>query len=501
MNSSFDGALHLVQGSLLRCASLLVPAEQREDWADEWSGELWHVRDSLLDSAAFSWDAEREVIAFCLGAFPDALCVRSQAERKSSSSAHIHQSAGQCLLWLSTILAVCGIIAQLLPGVQAEKEAAQFRIRSDVLSIVDSQSGAASASISTALYRDWRATRQRYFDDLAFYRVSRESVSKDHARKHWRVAHATPNLFSVLGLPIQYSQLSADDFGEETPVILGHEVWMRDFGGSPQVAGTTLRIGEMKVRIAGIAPAGAWHLSGDPEVWLLQPAEELISASPSQKRGFLLAKLSERGKFIASGRTVSIDARGPADSEIELYGTPLEAPVSGPWSVYAFALFLALLALPAVTSVSLGESSISMHRASAKQRLYRGLFLLAKFFLIAMTALYASLDIAYWYTYSYSPTGEFFQLIATFAICLFGFRWALADQRQRCPVCLRRVTHPARVGLASRTFLGWNGTELICMGGHTLLHVPSLPTSWFSSQRWLYLDSSWEFLFADTHAY
>ena len=76
---------------------------------------------------------------------------------------------------------------------------------------------------------------------------------------------------------------------------------------------------------------------------------------------------------------------------------------------------------------------------------------------------------------TYSPLAEFAQLVWCFTICLFGFRWALADQRQRCPVCLRRVTHPARVGLASRTFLGWNGTEMMCMGGHTLLHVPSLP--------------------------
>jgi hypothetical protein len=34
------------------------------------------------------------------------------------------------------------------------------------------------------------------------------------------------------------------------------------------------------------------------------------------------------------------------------------------------------------------------------------------------------------------------------------------------------------------------------MGGHSLLHVPSLPTSWFSNQRWLLLDPSGEFLFA-----
>jgi hypothetical protein len=48
-------------------------------------------------------------------------------------------------------------------------------------------------------------------------------------------------------------------------------------------------------------------------------------------------------------------------------------------------------------------------------------------------------------------------------------------------------------------FLAWNGTELMCASGHTLLHVPGLPTSWFETQRWLYLDTSWEFLFAGTN--
>jgi hypothetical protein len=89
------------------------------------------------------------------------------------------------------------------------------------------------------------------------------------------------------------------------------------------------------------------------------------------------------------------------------------------------------------------------------------------------------------------------QFAASFVICLFGLRWAIMDQSRRCPVCLRRVTHPAQVGIASCNFLGWNGTEMICTGGHALLHVPSLPTSWFSRQRWMYLDTSWDFLFAD----
>jgi hypothetical protein len=57
------------------------------------------------------------------------------------------------------------------------------------------------------------------------------------------------------------------------------------------------------------------------------------------------------------------------------------------------------------------------------------------------------------------------------------------------------LANPARVGQFSRNFLAWNGTELVCLSGHGLLHVPDIPTSWFSSQRWLYLDPSWSALF------
>jgi hypothetical protein len=95
-------------------------------------------------------------------------------------------------------------------------------------------------------------------------------------------------------------------------------------------------------------------------------------------------------------------------------------------------------------------------------------------------------------------SSEYIQLVSSFSICLFGLRWALRDQRQRCPVCLGKLTHPARVGQPSRNFLAFNGTELICVGGHGLLHVPEIPTSWFSTQRWMYLDPSWEILFPES---
>jgi hypothetical protein len=121
--------------------------------------------------------------------------------------------------------------------------------------------------------------------------------------------------------------------------------------------------------------------------------------------------------------------------------------------------------------------------------------LCTKIALLLPIVYFASLDMAYAFATPYSNAAAYIQLVSTFALCLFGLRWILRDQRQRCPVCLRLVEHPAQVGQASRTFLAWNGTELMCMDGHTLLHVPGIPTSWFGAQRWLYLDTSWDFLF------
>ena len=286
--------------------------------------------------------------------------------------------------------------------------------------------------------------------------------------------------------------------GPDIPaVILSYQTWRRDFAGDPEVAGRIVLIGNLSARVAGVMPFGAWRLPEDPDAWLLEPDSQLAAIASRSARGYLIAHLTPLGEAAMQGECIPISVRAAEDDDLEFYGVSFAHRLKGPWGLFEFALILSLLALPAVTSVTMGESNYSHHRPSYKRTLYRWAFLGAKFALVASIAYFVSLDLAYWNASNYSPVAEFSQLAWSFTICLFGFRWALADQRQRCPVCLRRVSHPAHVGLASRTFLGWNGTEMICMGGHTLLHVPALPTSWFSGQRWLYLDSSWDFLFAD----
>lgn len=496
MKPTSDFVFSPAQRGLIHTASLLVPLPQREEWSREWLAELWHVRHALVRiDETISLESQREITCFCLGAFPDAFCLRTQPGPLTAPPAHIHGSAGQTLLWLSAAVAICCIIARLLPGVNAENEAARFPIKSNVLHVTLAAGSFSKPEISTRQFRDWKTSPQRFFEDLAFYSVFRESARTGPTTTHWNVAHSSENLFALLGVPILLAAQSDDVDSDLPAAVLSHDTWMSTFAGDSHIAGRVLRTGSRKVRIVGVAPAAGWQLPGAPDVWLLESEAQLASDTSSESTGFLFAQLSNRGQSEMAGPGITISARDQ-DVMIDLFGAPIIAPVEGPWGIFKFALFLALVALPAVISVSLGDSHVSSHRPSAKQRICRALFLLAKFILVAALGLYASLDAAYFSTTGFSPFGELLQLMACFSICLAGFRWAIADQRRRCPVCLRRVTNPATVGLASRTFLGWNGTELICMGGHALLHVPSLPTSWFSGQRWLYLDSSWEFLFA-----
>jgi hypothetical protein len=489
----------LLHSGLLRSASLLVPGPQRAEWIREWRGELWHVRQACAPAGRLSWQGEREVTAFCLGAFQDALCLRRAGGHRSLPFADMEGTARQCVLVLAAVLMASYAIALLLPGVRAERSLWPRKVNPNLV-LIQQEAGNFDArpSIAPAQFRAWQGREQKYFDGFAFYRVTREPVELESAsngtqdKAAWGVARASSNLFTLLGLPVRFGEARELTSGDLPEVILSEKVWKRQFGADPHVAGVVVHLGRLAARVAGVAPDGSLGLPGGVDAWLLEPDAEMGAAGA----GYVVAHLTDMGNAAMWAGCVHIAANGPGDAEDDLLGVALEECKPAPETLYLFAVFLALLALPAITSVSLGESSVNPQKTSWSRRLQRWSFLCAKIALLLPIVYFVSLDLAYGCTTLGRERAVYIQLISTFAMCLFGLRWVLKDQRQRCPVCMRTVTHPAQVGQASRTFLDWNGTEMMCMGGHTLLHVPSLPTSWFSTQRWLYLDTSWGFLFA-----
>ncbi len=493
MNRLLNLALRAFCIILLHTASVLLPARRRTEWLHEWQTELWYVM-----RGAYGIRDGLQTIPFCLGSFADAFCLRRQWRKESREAEPILSSPAQCLLCLATLAVFCAILSRLVPSVGAEFDTVLHPLHSNLIVIAAADSASDTPAVSLAEFRSWKSSYQRYFDGLAFYRTeSQAGVLPTGRSSTFTVALASTDMMALLGLPLRQQANEAAGDGKSLPeAVLSYEAWVQNFGSNPHIAGHVMQIGGRTVRIAGVLPCSSWKLPSKPDIWLLA-SNATLDSDIGTKWGYVIAHLTRYGQDAMVSDQISVTVRGTGDHESNFCGIRIVDHAAGPVRIYLFALLLALLALPAVTSVSMSESSFSAHRPSWRLQLKRWLFLVAKLSLVAAIAYFASLDIAYLRVSAYSEMAELVQLIANFLLCLLGFRWAIMEQQQRCPVCLRHVTHPARVGLASQTFLGWNGTEMMCAGGHTLLHIPSVPTSWFGAQRWLYLDTSWKFLFAD----
>ncbi|WP_213804399.1 hypothetical protein [Granulicella sp. dw_53] len=490
------------QGShlaLLRCASLLVPRRQREEWWKEWQSEVWHVRQARTPEHgvwwSVSWQGEQEVAAFCLGAFQDALCLRQQHRPKAVPLATTMGSAMQCVLFLIGLIAVSYGLGLLLPGVQRELQSSPYRDTKNLMLIQDAQNtDDAIPSISTEQFGAWKSQRQKLFDGFAFYRVEREAVSwPSHLPMTLTVAHGSSNLFDLLGLDARFANPEDRSRGL-LQIILSDEVWKNRFGQDPHIAGAVVRDGLREAMVIGVAPSGVWRLPGKVDAWVLEPETE----APPVGLGFVVAHLKPSAEHDRWGERWRMSSLTPHSGAQDFLCVSLAERTHRSWGIFLFTIFLACLSLPATTSLPLGEYRVHSHRLPWSTRLRRWAFLGCKLALLLPVVYFVSLDLAY-LRVTFSPvSSDYIQMVVSFSICLFGLRWMLRDQRQRCPVCLGKLTHPARVGEPSRNFLGWNGMELICVGGHGLLHVPEIQTSWFGTQRWLYLDPSWDVLFTES---
>lgn len=464
----------------LRCASWIVPGRVRGDWLREWKAELWHIARLQVDE---------KIPAFVGGAFQDAYSLRADLRGSRAERSHAFGSSPTvCLLsLLLAALASLGV-AFLLPGTRAVMRPSPYRdARTLVVVSRDGSSRSSAPSVSLGEFRYWQRAAQGVFSDLAFYQVVRKQLHTGHgAGVEISVARASGNFVSLL----QATGFPAGALtGGGSRLILSDAVWRRYFHADPQIARRVVFLMGEKATIAGVAKADAWRLPGQAEAWLIENDSRMDTLATSSM-GFVVARMQPALTHNPTEDNWHMTVPQKDGSVAGFTCVSVNHYAHEPFVFFAFASLLALLALPATTSLPLGEYPYNPRQQSLALRLRRWLFFLAKLVLILPVICFASLDVAQAFQDTQSV-----QLMVTFATALAALRWMLRDQRQRCPVCLQMLRNPVHVGEPSRNFLAWNGTELICVVGHGFLHVPELPTSWFSTQRWLYLDASWGSIF------
>jgi hypothetical protein len=483
--------INIVPNALLRSASLLVPSSLRCTWLDEWRSELWYVGSTSLAENLPFLTRERRSAIFCFGAFHDAWYLR--CERKTSIVRTVRPSRSALRITAALFLvAVLSFIASLiLPEVRSVLHSSLYRDTRNLVLISPAGSIQDEApSMHMRYFRFWQGRAPHMFSEFAFYGpIVKQVRIAEHHTSELRVARASANLFPMLGIQ------PSSTLGEtQLPVLLvSPTTWQQQFHDGSVTPGAILKIGIRKAIFGGILPKDQWRLPGSFDAWLIEPGAD-APGIPDTAGGYILARRIPSVENAKLGEHWNMDAPQPNGGSAGYKCVTLSSIDRVPVAIYIFTVFLALLALPATTSLPLGEYPAGSEHISWSLRLRRWMFLFVKLSLLLPSIYFISLDLAYSLP-AFAPDAQYIQIVTSFLMTLFSFRWALKDQRRRCPVCLSTLTNPARVGEPSRSFLGWNGTELICTDGHGLLHVPELPTSWFATQRWLYLDSSWSSVF------
>lgn len=490
--------------AILWAAAFLVPAQSRTEWLAEWKAELWyvcHTPTAEPQSIYHQKHNEVDALSFCMGAFEDGLWLRRNHPRPTPWSVSRPGYPSRCVYSLAVLLLLSLSLAAHLPNVRRVILPSPYRnVDSPVMISRGESLWSPTPSVRFSEYQAWKNNAQQTFSNFAFYKpaVSRIQIAPNKTAE-LAIAGASDNLLKLLQIPLEsgaFHHLTNDDAVE---LVLSHEAWEKYFDAAPNIVGQLVDLAGQPVLIAGVASANSWRLPGKMDGWLLENQQRLATVS-SNSKGFMLAKVKDPSFILSSDGQFEITATTVGGSRIHYRCMSVAKQCRQPLALYLFALVLACLSLPATTALPLGEYPASSDRLAWTTRMRRWIFLITKISLILPIVYFVSMDLAY-FSYTIHPVyAQYIQLGTTFPAFLFAFRWALRDQRKRCPVCLCLLTNPARVGQSSRTFLAWNGTELICVQGHGLLHVPDISTSWFSTQRWLYLDPSWSVLFSGAHA-
>jgi hypothetical protein len=473
---------------LLATISLSLPRSERDEWISEWRAELHHILGCGVRAGV--------CIAFAVGAVPDALCIR----RHSLRTRNWLESPRRCLGVLVVYAGLNVTLALLFPQVRQDIFPPKYDEPDDLVTISPVPSVVGSEmEVPAAQYLAWNSHAQPELSQTAFYRPTTLQAQVGTHLTSWSLGESTETLAALLKVQVSDAITETCTRTGSMPILLSRDAWRRDFAADPNVVGHRLRIAGRPAVIVGVAPPAASDLPLQMDAWSLESGQAIHNiASKRFAYGYMIAQLAPGSVREASHRTSRIKMVSDGGVQTRLYVIGLSSLAEYhrriPTINFLLSLFMTCLMLPAILAVCL-RSRLRTERLSVSMRSRGWIFLVAKIALLLPMLFCGPLLIAHAAVASSRDARYDLQTLVTVCACLMAVFWIVDDQRQRCPRCLRMLRNPARVGERSRSLLSFSGMEYVCSEGHGLLHVPDYPTSWFASQRWLALDSSWRILF------
>jgi hypothetical protein len=440
---------------LIRAAALLVPSQRREEWTKEWLAELHYAQ---------SHAGEAQSYAFARGAFHDALW-QQRDFWTLKRAARLAQSPWFCLAALAGVLLLCAAASGLLPLTRLALEPLPYRDADRIVTIARAATIATRTGVlgeDIALWRDKSLT----IDGIAAYQWDRGEKS----------ASVTENFFGVLGAKTDFRGCASSEKNAGRCVVLSYDYW-RSSGRR-----TDLTIDGTAYHVAGVTERGFWFLSPKIAMWRIEPMA-------ANKRTGAVARLrpDATGKDARAELGAILRDAGKNDWESILEITGVESRVQFVFWVFEFSLVLAvLIILPTLRLRMPGWNPVA------------AAFFLAKTGMLLAAVLLCGIEFTRASSITMLGGSDGYTAVSAWLFVMGStgaLAWSIADQRKRCRVCLKRLGMAAHVGCTGCLLLDWAGTELVCVEGHGMLHVPEMVACWQEPDRWTVLDETWQGLF------
>jgi hypothetical protein len=480
---------------VLRVASSIVPRRQRREWLREWQGEVWHWANFLVESERLNPHTEHELLRHCWGSFGDALWHRFNRVAVLDFMQSYPLTPSFCLVMISA--ALLALLAAGPISLSSWTFAPPPHVDSSHLLIVSPN--VRGQWLEPEVLRDcaMRWTRSNQLIAQATTYAWRPSLVRGPEGKESVLsARVTPGTLELLGgNPILGRTFESTDSSHcESCVVLSNSLWRTEFHGDSGVIGQPLYLNGRRLEIVGVLPA-QFRFPG-LAIGLYTPFG--MGFHPRlphfEWSGALL--FVPAGTAVAQNQVQSyINQAGglPSDIKVDVLSlTDLE------YQALESCAVLILLAVLLVLSLN-WRSVAGLHVSGAYRRLPEfwrwWLFFIIKSTLLLIAVLIASLELVQMVVAALGVNGREYAGGTVMWLFLVGLTvaltWSIRDQRSRCRTCLKRLKMQIALGNSVGAFCEPSGLDVVCDGGHGVLHVPVMHLSSLDSERWTNLDESW----------
>jgi len=223
-----------------------------------------------------------------------------------------------------------------------------------------------------AEYLEWRRLNT-VFVDLAATQPADATLSGDSNPEQVPARKVTWTLWRVLGVPpiLGRGFTEEEDVEAARVIVIGHGLWQRRFGGSPDIVGRKISLNDEPYEVIGVMPKGFYFMpSRDIDIWMPAAFPPWMRTNFGWHNSQIVARLKPgvtlehaRKSMDALSRQVTAkDFRGPHSANVN----PLREEIAGRTQTALVVLLCASAALLLIACVNL--ANLLMSRSAARAR-------------------------------------------------------------------------------------------------------------------------------------